>query len=403
MELLERFLRYVSFDTQSEPDSTSYPSTAKQHALLDYLADELRSIGLTDVTKDKWGYVFGTVPATPGCETLPTIGFIAHIDTSPDMPGANVRPQIVAGYDGGDIPLGDGHTLSPDDYLDLRLLVGDTVITTDGTTLLGADDKAGVAAIATAAEHLLSHPEIPHGRIRVGFTPDEEVGRGTDHFDTAAFGADWAYTLDGSRLGEIEYENFNAAQARVKIRGVQFHPGYAKDKMVNALGIACRFDGMLPAAERPEHTSGYEGFYHLTSMEGSVDAAQMEYIIRDFSREGFGRRKALLGEVAAMLNTEYGEGTVTVETRDQYYNMHDILSARPEIAGRAIEAMRRAGIEPIVSPIRGGTDGARLSEMGLPCPNLFTGGANFHSRMEYCSLDTMRKAVEVVINIARAD
>jgi tripeptide aminopeptidase len=375
MKLLDRFLRYVSIDTQSDPASGECPSTPGQTALLRLPADELREMGAADVEMNAAGYLTATIPATPGCEGEPVIGFLAHVDTSPDAPGAGVKPRL--------------HERD-----------GDTIITSDGTTLLGADDKAGVAEIMTAAEYLLSHPEMKHGKVRIAFTCDEEIGRGTDRFDVEAFGADFAYTVDGGEQGELEYENFNAAEAVVTIRGVPTHPGDAKGKMVNALQVAMEFDAMLPAGERPETTEGYEGFFHLTRLDGTVAHAEAEYIIRDHDRERFEARKATIKDIAMRLDRKYGEGAVEVTMRDQYYNMREVVERHPEVVERAKRAMRAAGIEPRVKAIRGGTDGARLSYMGLPCPNLFTGGRNFHSLSESVSLRAMQKAVEVIIAIA---
>ncbi len=406
-KLLERLLRYVSFDTQSDPrgaeEGGTFPSTAKQLLLLNHLLEEMLRIGLTEVEIDEYGYVTGTIPATGPCAAeTPVIGFISHVDTSPEMNGANVRPQVIENYDGGDIALrGAGLILSPKDFPELAALAGHTLITTDGTSLLGADDKAGIAEILTAAEYLMTHPEVPHGRIRIGFTPDEEIGRGVDFFDVERFGADFAYTMDGSAAGELEYENFNAAAARVAIRGRGIHPGYAKGKMVNALQVACELNGLLPAWERPEHTEGYEGFFHPVSISGDVDAAVMEYIIRDHARGRFEEKKSVLMSAAAFLNARYGEGCVTVALTDQYHNMRERVEEHPEVIEMAVRAIELAGMTPVVKPIRGGTDGARLSYMGLPCPNLFTGGANFHGRYEYCSLDTMELAVRTIVNLAR--
>lgn len=401
MTLQERFLRYVSFDTQSDPASETYPSTAKQFALLTHLMEEMLVMGLEDVDIDPYGYVTGTIPATAGCENAPVIGFLAHADTSPDMSGANVRPQIVEDYDGGDIPLGNGIVMKVSDFPELALLKGHTLITTDGTTLLGADDKAGIAEIMTAAEHLITHPEIPHGKIRIGFTPDEEIGRGVDHFDVGQFGAQFAYTVDGGFEGELEYENFNAAEAKVRVNGRNIHPGYAKDKLLNALHVMQEFDALLSACERPEHTEGYEGFFHLTQLSGSVEQAEAEYIIRDFAREGFAERKAAMQAARDTLNAKYGIGTVELTLTDQYYNMREMVEPHPELIAKAEQAMRLAGVEPIIRPIRGGTDGSRLSFMGLPCPNLFTGGMNFHGRFEYCSLTTMHRAVDTLANLVQ--
>ncbi len=375
MELLDRFLKYVSFDTGSDPVGTECPSTPGQTALLRVLADELREMGAADVAMESGGYLTATIPATPGMETEPTIGFLAHVDTSPDAPGANIKPQLTERD-------------------------GDVVITSDGTTLLGADDKAGVAAIMTAAEYLLTHPEMKHGCIRIAFTCDEEIGRGVDRFDVRAFGADFAYTVDGGAEGELEYENFNAAEAILSIRGRGIHPGEAKGRMINALRVAAEFDALIPADQRPETTEGREGFYHPTRLDGTVSAAEMEYIVRDFERTGFERRKTTLTDIAARLNEKYGEGTVSVTLRDQYYNMREVIERHPEIVQRAERAMRAAGVTPRVKPIRGGTDGARLSFMGLPCPNIFTGGENFHSFSERVSLNAMKKAMLTIVGIA---
>ena len=400
MELLERFLKYVSFDTQSDESSTTFPSTEKQKVLLNYLADEMRGLGLTEVEMDSYGYVMGTIPATPGCEDNLVIGFISHVDTSPDMSGKDIKPQIIEHYDGKDIRLNETVTMRVADFPELSFFKGHTLITTDGTTLLGADDKAGVAEIMTMAEYLLSHPEIKHGKIRIGFTPDEEVGRGVDYFDVARFGAQYAYTVDGGFEGELEYENFNAASAHFDVQGKNIHPGSAKDKMLNALRVVCEIDALLPEAQRPEHTEGYEGFYHLASISGSVEKAESYYIIRDHDRAKFEQKKDFARQVADFMNLKYGEGTVTLTLKDQYYNMREMVEPHPELIARAEEAMRKAGVVPAVKPIRGGTDGARLSYMGLPCPNLFTGGMNFHGKYEYASLDTMKRALQTLINLA---
>ncbi|MDR1670919.1 MAG: peptidase T [Alistipes sp.] len=380
MSILERFLRYVSFDTQSDPASDTYPSTPGQIALLSALADELRALGAADVAMDSNGYVTATIPATPGCENEPTIGFLAHVDTSPDAPGANVKPRL----------------------LDKN---GDTIITTDGSTLLGADDKAGVAEIMTATEILLSgtDPQLKHGRVRIAFTPDEEIGRGVDRFDVAAFGADFAYTMDGGEEGELEFENFNAAGALVTIRGRNTHPGDAKGKMLNALRIAGEFDAAIPPDERPETTAGYEGFFHLMHIEGGVAAATLDYIIRDHDREKFAARKDFLIQLAAHINKTYGPGTATVTLTDQYLNMREVMEKHPGVVERAKRAMIAAGVTPRVKPIRGGTDGARLSYMGLPCPNIFAGGVDFHSLDESVSLRAMESAVKVIIEIVKLE
>ncbi|MCX4290202.1 MAG: peptidase T [Odoribacter sp.] len=401
MELKERFLKYVGFDTQSDPESEKFPSTDKQLVLLKHLAEEMKSMGMTEVEMDRYGYVMGTVPASPGYEDKKVIGFIAHVDTSPDMNGANIRPQVIENYDGGDIPLNGELTMTLKDFPELSFFKGHTLITTDGTSLLGADDKAGVAEIMTAAEYLLAHPEIKHGKIRIGFTPDEEIGRGVDFFDVKRFGADFAYTVDGGFEGELEYENFNAAGAKITIQGRNIHPGYAKDKMLNALQVAADLNNQLPVWERPEHTEGYEGFYHLTGLCGGVENATVEYIIRDHSREKFEAKKKYLIEVVDFLTEKYGEGVITLNLKDQYYNMREMVEPHPEVIDIAMKAMEEAGVTPLVRPIRGGTDGARLSYMGLPCPNLFTGGMNFHGKYEYCSLNTMQKAMQTILNLAR--
>lgn len=398
-ELLERFLRYVSFDTQSDPDSTSYPSTEKQLSLLRELRDELSDMGLSEVEMDRYGYVTATIPASPGCENQPVIGLLSHVDTSPDMTGAGVSPQVITDYNGEDIPLNSEVTMRVQDFPELAKLRGHTLITTDGTTLLGADDKAGVAEIMTAAAWLIAHPELPHPKVRICFTPDEEVGRGVDHLDIEKFGARFAYTLDGGGEGELEYENFNAAGAKISIAGRNIHPGYAKDKMINALQLAFEINQMVPSQERPRYTEGYEGFYHLTHLDGGVEQAEMEYIIRDHHREKFERRKEMLSEITAFVARKYPEAVISCTLTDQYYNMHEKIAPHPEVIDKALEAIRLAGLKPRVRPIRGGTDGARLSHMGLPCPNLFTGGMNFHGRFEYCSLDSMERAVNTILHL----
>ncbi len=401
MELKERFLTYVGFDTQSDPTSETFPSTAKQLRLLNHLVEEMIRIGLREVEIDEHGYATGTLPASPGCEEAPVIGLIAHVDTSPDMSGKNIRPRIIPDYDGGDIRLNDEVTMRVADFPELSFYKGHTLITTDGTTLLGADDKAGIAEIMTAAEFLVNHPEIRHGKIRIGFTPDEEIGRGVDYFNVEKFGARYAYTVDGGFEGELEYENFNAASVKIAVRGCNIHPGYAKNKMVNALRLACELDSLIPAWERPEHTEGYEGFYHLVSLEGTVEQVRMEYIVRDHSRERFEERKKQLADAARYLDGKYGSGTFLVTETDQYHNMREMVEPHPELIEKAVEAMKLAEVEPIIRPIRGGTDGSRLSYMGLPCPNLFTGGMNFHGKFEYCSLTTMEKSVRTLVNLAR--
>lgn len=400
MELKERFLKYVSFDTQSDENSNTFPSTEKQKVLLACLADEMRALGMTEVTMDPHGYVMGTVPATKGLENAPVIGFIAHVDTSPDMSGADIKPRVIEDYDGSDIVLNGQLTMRVADFPELKLFKGHTLIHTDGTTLLGADDKAGVAEIMTAAEYWMTHPEAPHGKIRIGFTPDEEVGRGVDYFDVAAFGADFAYTVDGGFEGELEYENFNAAGAKIHIQGRNVHPGYAKDKMLNAIEIACELNALLPAQERPQYTEGYEGFYHCVGFNGTVEQADLSYIIRDHDAEKFEQKKNYLWSCVDLLVKKYGQGVLSLRIKDQYYNMRKMVEPHPQVIEKAKQAMEQAGVVPIVRPIRGGTDGARLSFMGLPCPNLFTGGMNFHGKFEYCSLTTMHRAEQVIRNLA---
>ena len=401
MELKDRFLKYVSFDTQSSEESESFPSTDKQLVLLNYLADEMRALGLEDVTVDKYGYTMGTIPASEGCETAPVIGFIAHVDTSPDMSGKDVKPHVIEDYDGGDIMLNGSLTMRVADFPELKDFVGHTIIHTDGTTLLGADDKAGCAEIMSAAEYLMSHPEIKHGKIRIGFTPDEEIGRGVDYFDVAAFGADFAYTMDGSSEGELEYENFNAASAVIEVQGRNVHPGYAKNKMINAIQVACELNSLVPTVERPEYTSGYEGFYHCVGFSGTVENAKISYIIRDHCSEKFEQKKVYIWSCVDLLKKKYGEEVLTLTLKDQYYNMRKMVEPHPQVIEKAMEAMRMAEVEPKIKPIRGGTDGARLSFMGLPCPNIFAGGMNFHGKFEYCSLNTMKKAEQVIINLAQ--
>ncbi|MDE6446239.1 MAG: peptidase T [Alistipes sp.] len=401
MDLKERFLKYVSYDTQSSEESASFPSTEKQKVLLSDLSDEMKMLGLTDVTMDRHGYVMGTIPATPGLENAPVIGFIAHVDTSPDMSGANVKPRIIEEYDGGDIVLNGHLTMRAAEFPELAFFKGHTLIHTDGTTLLGADDKAGVAEIMTAAEYLMTHPEVRHGKIRIGFTPDEEVGRGVDYFDVAAFGADFAYTVDGGMEGELEYENFNAASAKIEIQGRNVHPGYAKGKMINAIEVACDLQKLLPEAEKPQYTEGYEGFYHCVGLNGTVEKASVSYIIRDHDAERFEQKKVFMWSAVDLLNKKYGDGVLSLTLRDQYFNMRKMVEPHPQVIDKALRAMELAGVKPLVRPIRGGTDGARLSFMGLPCPNLFTGGMNFHGKFEYCSLTTMHKAQQVILNLAQ--
>ena len=399
MELKDRFLKYVSFDTQSDESSETFPSTAKQRVLLDYLAEEMKALGLTEVTVDKYGYAMGTIPATPGCEKAPVIGFIAHVDTAPDMSGADVKPHVIENYDGKDIRLNAGVTMKVADFPELSFFKGHTLIHTDGTTLLGADDKAGVAEIMTAAEYLLAHPELRHGKIRIGFTPDEEIGRGVDFFDVKAFGADFAYTMDGGFEGELEYENFNAASAKIEIQGRNVHPGYAKDTMINAQNVAMEFHAALPAFSRPEHTEGREGFFHLTSMQGDVTTAHLGYIVRDHDAAKFAARKAQMQHIADCLNGRYGAGTVELDIKDSYYNMLEKIQPHFHLVENARKAIRATGLEPIESPVRGGTDGATLSYMGLPCPNLGTGGFNFHGPCECITAEKMDQGVEILLNL----
>lgn len=400
-KVAERFLRLVKYDTTSQDDTKDFPSTKGQLKLAAVLAEELASIGLEDVNVDKYGYVTATLPSNNDKDG-PVIGFIAHMDTSPEMPGKDVNPMIVENYDGGSIVLNTklNILLSPEEFKELSQYKGQTLITSDGTTLLGADDKAGVAEIITAMEYLLSHPEIKHGTIRVGFTPDEEVGRGVDFFDVKKFNADFAYTVDGGALGELEYENFNAARADITIKGKNTHPGNAKDIMKNSIAIAMELNAMLPENEVPEHTSGYEGFYHLHGITGGVDKTIMKYILRDFSMEGLNKRKETLKKAADALNKKYGDETVSMDIKDQYYNMIEKINSNKHLIDTAYKAMKECGIEPKITPIRGGTDGARLSFMGLPAPNIFTGGHNFHGRYEYIPVNSMVKAVEVIAKIA---
>ncbi len=400
-KLVDRFLRYVVVDTQSDPKSETFPSTAKQLTLLNLLREEMVAVGLSDVEIDSHGYVTGTVPATPGYEEKPVIGFIAHVDTSPDMEGSGVNPQFVRDYDGGDIQLNDTLTMRVADFPELAFFKGHTLITTDGTTLLGADDKAGVAEIMTAADYLINHPEVPHGKLRLAFTPDEEVGRGVEFFNVKAFGAQFAYTVDGGFEGELEYENFNAASAKISVQGCNIHPGYAKDKMINALQVVCEINALLPTEQRPEFTEAYEGFYHLTEINGTVERAASEYIIRDHSHEKFETKKAYLQQVVALLSSKYGEGVITLTLKDQYYNMREMVEPHIELVEKAETAMRLSGVTPMVRPVRGGTDGSQLSYMGLPCPNLFAGGMNIHGKFEYCSVDTMERACRMLVNLAQ--
>ena len=400
-DIIKRFVGYVTVDTESDPESDTTPSTAKQWDLANALVDELKAIGMQDVSIDQNAYIMATLPSNVDHE-VPTIGFISHFDTTPDFTGANVKPQIIESYDGKDIVLNEAENiiLSPDYFEDLLLYKGQTLITTDGTTLLGADDKAGICEIISAMEYLIQHPEIKHGTIRVGFTPDEEIGRGAHKFDVEKFGADWAYTMDGSQIGELEYENFNAAGAKVKIKGKIVHPGYAKGKMVNSMYIATEFINALPRMETPEHTEDYQGFFHLYSIDGKVDETTLQYIIRDHDKDHFEARKEVLQKLTNDINTQYGREVITIEITDQYFNMKEKVEPVMHIVNIAEEAMKQLDITPLIKPIRGGTDGSQLSYMGLPCPNIFAGGHNFHGRYEYVPVESMIKATEVICKIA---
>lgn len=401
MTLTERFLKYVSFTTTSDENTKMTPSTPGQMIFAQFLVDDLKSIGLQEVDLDKNGYVMATLPANVD-KDIPTIGFISHMDTSPDMSGKNVKARIVQNYDGNDILLNPEKliVLETNKYPEIIKYTGQDIIVTDGTTLLGADDKAGLAEIVTAMEYLIAHPEIKHGKIRVGFTPDEEIGQGADHFDVKKFGAEWAYTMDGGEIGELEFENFNAAGAKITFQGLNVHPGYAKHKMLNSMRVAQQFATMLPRHETPEHTDGYEGFYHLVGMEGTVEKSSLSYIIRDHDRDRFERRKKEIQHLANKINAEFGQGTATLEIHDQYYNMREKVEPVMHIVNLAFEAMEAVGVKPNVKPIRGGTDGARLSYEGLPCPNIFAGGHNFHGRFEYVPVQSMEKAMMVIVKIA---
>lgn len=400
MDIVERFLGYVAFDTQSAEESETTPSTAKQLVFARYLKEELEDVGLHDVEMDEHGYIYATLPANTG-KRVPTIGFIAHYDTSPDASGADIKPRIVRDYDGGDIELNPSMILSPQKFPELLSHKGEDLIVTDGTTLLGADDKAGIAEIVQAMVYLQEHPEIEHGRIRVGFNPDEEIGMGARLFDVEGFDCEWAYTMDGGDVGELEYECFNAAAAKIKINGVSVHTGYAKNKMINAVRVAAELQGLLPEDEIPERTEGYEGFFHLMSIEGSVEQATMSYIIRDHDHKRFDERKLLIEAVVRSLNEKYGEGTVELQLRDQYYNMREKVEPVQHVVDLAIKAMEQVGVSPKVQAIRGGTDGAQLSFRGLPCPNIFAGGVNFHGPYEFVSIRSMEQAMGVVVEICR--
>ena len=401
MNITERFLKYVSFCTTSDEETNMTPSTPGQMEFAKYLAAELKEIGMQEVTLDENGYVMATLPAN--AEGKPTIGFIAHMDTAPDASGKNVTARIVENYDGQDIVLNAEKNIVFEvaKYPEILDYKGQDIIVTDGTTLLGADDKAGLAEIVSACEYLIQHPEIQHGKIRVGFTPDEEIGQGADHFDVEKFGCDFAYTMDGGAVGELEYENFNAAGCKVKVHGVNVHPGYGYHKMINSMRIANHFAPMLPRWETPEHTQGYEGFYHLIAMNGTVEETTLQYIIRDHDRARFESRKREIEHLARKINQEYGEGTIEVEIRDQYYNMREKVEPVMHIVTLVEEAMKEVGVTPKVQPIRGGTDGARLSFEGLPCPNIFAGGVNFHSRFEYLPIPSMEKAMQVILQIVQ--
>jgi len=403
--IIDRFISYVTIDTESDPNSDTTPSTQKQLVLAKLLVKELTDIGMSEISIDDNGYVMATLAANVD-HAVPVIGFVSHYDTTPDFTGANVKPQIITNYDGGDIILNASENiiLSPKYFKDLLLYKGQTIITTDGTTLLGADDKAGLTEIITAMEYLINHPEIKHGKIRVGFTPDEEIGRGAHQFDVEKFGADWAYTMDGSQIGELEYENFNAAGAKLTFKGTSVHPGYAKGKMINSMLIANEFINMLPKKEIPQETKGYEGFFHVTQLSGTIEQSSVELIIRDHSAKKFKERKEDLEKIVKTINKKYfkqfGENIATLAIKDQYYNMKEKVKPVFHIIEIAAEAMRQSGIKPLIKPIRGGTDGCQLSYKGLPCPNIFAGGHNFHGKYEYVPVESMQKAVEVIVKIA---
>ncbi|WP_330443124.1 peptidase T [Flavobacterium sp. C4GT6] len=403
--IIDRFISYVTVDTESDPNSDTTPSTAKQWDLANQLVEELKAIGMEDVTIDENAYIMATLPSNVDHD-VPTIGFVSHFDTTPDFTGANVKPQIIENYDGGDIVLNKEQNivLSPGYFKDLLQYKGQTIITTDGTTLLGADDKAGITEIVTAMEYLIKNPEIKHGKIRVGFTPDEEIGRGAHKFDVAKFGADWAYTMDGSQIGELEYENFNAAGAKITFKGKSVHPGYAKGKMINSMLLANKFISQLPEGEVPEQTTGYEGFFHVTGLNGSIEETTVQLIIRDHDRAKFEARKELIHKIVADINAQYavqfGEDIAIAVVKDQYFNMKEKVEPVMHIVDVAEKAMNELGITPLIKPIRGGTDGSQLSYMGLPCPNIFAGGHNFHGKYEYVPVESMQKAVEVIVKIA---
>ena len=400
-KLLDRFLRYVAVDTQSDENSTAQPSTENQLALLSMLCDELNALGV-EANLDEWGYVMATIPSNVSGK-VSAVGFIAHVDTSPDASGKDIKPQIIENYDGGEIPLRGvpGLALRPSEFPEMLRYKGQTLITTDGTTLLGADDKAGVAEIMNAVEYLAGHPEFRHGPVKIGFTPDEEIGRGVVKFDVKRFGADYAYTMDGGEIGELEFENFNAASARIHIQGSNIHPGHAKGKMRNAILIAMEINSLLPVEQRPEYTEGYEGFFHVISFGGSVESADVRYIIRDHDKDKFEQKKNLIEKVCDFINLKFGKGTATLTLEDQYYNMRAQVEPHFHVVEKAVKAMEMAGIKPKIQPIRGGTDGANLSFKGLPCPNIFAGGLNFHGKMEFVPVESMEKASEVILNILK--
>jgi len=403
--IIDRFISYVTIDTESDPNSDTTPSTKKQFDLANNLVKELKAIGMKEVTIDEHGYIMATLPSNVDYE-VPTIGFISHFDTSPDFTGKDVKPQVVSNYDGGDIVLNQEQNiiLSPSYFKDLLQYKGQTLITTNGLTLLGADDKAGITEIVSAMEYLIQNPQIKHGKIRVGFTPDEEIGRGADLFDVVKFGADWAYTMDGSQIGELEYENFNAAGVKITFKGKSVHPGYAKGKMINSMLIANDFINELPKHETPQETKGYEGFFHVTGLTGSIEETKLEMIIRDHDMKKFKKRKKLVQDITKKFNKkfkkQFGEDIVVTSIKDQYYNMKERVEPVMFIVGLAEEAMKSLGIKPLIKPIRGGTDGCRLSYMGLPCPNIFAGGHNFHGKYEYVPVESMQKAIEVIVRIA---
>ncbi len=401
-KLINRFLRYVAVETTSNPDSESFPSAECEWNLLRMLADELTAMGI-ETNVDKYGYVMATIPSNLGKQGkgVPAVGFIAHVDTAPDASGKEIKPRIIENYKGGDVILNEksGVKIAVKDFPEIEDYKGQTIITTDGTTLLGADDKAGVAEIMQMAQYIVEHPQFKHGEIKIGFTPDEEIGRGVDYFDVAKFGAKYAYTMDGGKIGELEFENFNAASAKIHIQGRNVHPGYAKNKMINAILIAMELNALLPVEQRPEFTQDYEGFFHVTGIKGAVEEVDIQYIIRDHSMDKFEEKKRMMQEAVNFINSKFGEGTATLEMKDQYYNMREEVMPHKQVIDIAIKAMEDAGVKPVIQPIRGGTDGARLSFMGLPCPNIFAGGHNFHGKLEYLPVESMNKAYEVILNI----